>query len=55
LETYIFDFDAEIYGQQLKIKPVQKIRDEMKFDNLDDLITQMGKDCDVARNILHNN
>ncbi len=55
LETYIFDFDAEIYGQQLKIKPVQKIRDEIKFDNLDDLITQMGKDCDVARNILHNN
>jgi riboflavin kinase/FMN adenylyltransferase len=52
LETYIFDFDADIYGKILKIMPVQKIRDEMKFDNLDDLIKQMDKDCKQARNIL---
>lgn len=53
VETYIFDFDADIYGRTLKIMPVQKLRNEMKFDNLDDLIIQMGKDCDIARKILH--
>jgi len=52
LETYIFDFDGDLYGKQVKIMPVQKIRDEMKFDGLDALISQIDKDCDVAKNIL---
>jgi riboflavin kinase/FMN adenylyltransferase len=51
-ETYIFDFDREIYGLNLKVKPVQKLRDEMKFDNLDDLIAQMAKDCATSRALL---
>jgi riboflavin kinase/FMN adenylyltransferase len=54
LETYIFDFEGDLYGKQLKIKPVQKLRDEMKFDGLDALVTQIDKDCDIAKNILHN-
>lgn len=54
LETYIFDFEGDLYGKQLKIKPVQKLRDEMKFDNLDALVDQIDKDCTVAKNILHN-
>ena len=49
LETFIFDFDGDLYGQDLKIKPVQKIRNEMKFDNLDDVKTQMAADCVGAR------
>lgn len=52
LETFIFDFDGDLYDQTLQVKPVQKIRDEMKFENLDDLKDQMAKDCVVARNIL---
>jgi FAD synthase len=36
----------------MKVVPVQKIRDEMKFDNLDDLIKQMDTDCVAAKNIL---
>jgi len=52
LETYIFDFDDNLYGKTLKIMPVQKIRDEMKFDGLDALTTQMGTDCAIARGIL---
>jgi len=51
-ETYIFDFEGDLYGKQVKIMPVQKIRDEMKFDDLDALITQIGKDCDIIRKIL---
>jgi len=52
VETFIFDFDEEIYGQVLQVKPVQRLRGEAKFDSLDDLITQMGKDCEQARKIL---
>ena len=54
LETYIFDFDGDLYGKQLKIKPVQKLRDEMKFDDLDALVAQIKEDCKIAKNILHN-
>ena len=52
LETYIFDFDADLYGQTLRVRPVQKIRNEIKFDNLDDLKKQMAQDCALAKTIL---
>lgn len=52
LETYIFDFDADLYGQNLKIKPVQKIRGEMKYDDLDTLVKQIDKDCALIKSIL---
>jgi riboflavin kinase/FMN adenylyltransferase len=53
-ETYIFDFDQDIYGRILQIYPVQKIRDEMKFDDLEALKDQMKDDCIIAKNILQN-
>lgn len=52
VETYLFDFDEQIYGRNLHIKPVKRLRGEAKFDSLDDLIEQMAKDCDQARAIL---
>ena len=52
VETFIFDFDEEIYGKTLHIKPVQRLRGEAKFDSLEDLIEQMAKDCTQAKAIL---
>jgi len=52
VETYIFDFDQEIYGKTLRVQPVQRLRGEAKFDNLEDLITQMQKDCEQSRSLL---
>ena len=52
VETFIFDFDEEIYGKTLRIKPVQRLRGEAKFDSLEDLIEQMAKDCTQAKAIL---
>ena len=52
VETFIFDFDREIYGKTLHIKPVKRLRGEAKFDSLDALITQMEKDCEQAKEIL---
>ena len=54
IETYIFDFDREIYGQTLCVRPVKRLRGEAKFETLDDLIEQMNKDCQQAKEILGN-
>lgn len=52
VETFIFDFDREIYGQTLRVRPIKRLRGEAKFNSLDDLITQMDKDCAQARDVL---
>lgn len=52
LEAFIFDFDAQIYGRSVRVRPVAKIRDEAKFDSLDALVIQMQDDCAKARAIL---
>lgn len=53
VETFIFDFDREIYGQTLHVRPVTRLRSEAKFANVQDLIVQMEKDCAQARDILN--
>lgn len=52
LETYIFDFGGDLYGQHLSVALVDYLRPEMTFDGLDALVTQMNADCDRARAIL---
>lgn len=51
-EAFIFDFDSDIYGSILRIRPVKHLRDEAKFDSLDALVVQMEKDCVKTREIL---
>ncbi|WP_297425112.1 bifunctional riboflavin kinase/FAD synthetase [Clostridium sp.] len=50
IETYILDFDKEIYGEQIDVSFIKKIRDEKKFNSLDDLKNQLEKDKSFARN-----
>ena len=53
VEAHILDFpDTDIYDKALRIKPAQRLRGEAKFNSLDDLITQMDKDCEKTRDIL---
>ncbi len=52
IETFIFDFDREIYGEILCVRPVKRLRGEAKFNSVDGLIEQMAKDCAQARKIL---
>ena len=52
LETFIFDFSGDLYGATLSVALVEYLRPEMKFDGVDALITQMDKDCEMARAIL---
>jgi riboflavin kinase/FMN adenylyltransferase len=52
LETFLFDFKGDLYGQHLSIAFVDFLRPELKFDGLEALITQMDADCIRARAIL---
>lgn len=54
VETYIFDFSRDIYGRNLCVRPVKRLRGEAKFDSLEQLVEQIGKDCVAAREILDN-
>ena len=44
IETYILDFDREIYGQEVKLYFVEYMRDEEKYETLDELVEQLKKD-----------
>ena len=52
IESYLLDFQGDLYGKTLRVRPVRKIRDEAKFASLDELKIQMAKDCAAAREIL---
>ncbi|MFI3198793.1 MAG: bifunctional riboflavin kinase/FAD synthetase [Methylococcaceae bacterium] len=51
LETYLFDFDKEIYGRYVEVRFKQKIRDEIRFQSLEQLKAQIKKDVAEAKNI----
>lgn len=52
LESYLFDFDGNLYGEHLSVALIDYLRPEMKFDGLSGLIDQMHADCNRARAIL---
>lgn len=52
IETNIFDFDEDIYGLDIRVSFVRKIRDEVKFNDLSLLAAQLEKDREHCRNIL---
>jgi riboflavin kinase/FMN adenylyltransferase len=54
LEVHIFDFDRDIYGQRLEVQFVAKLRDELNFPSLDDLVARMSEDEQEARRCLAN-
>jgi riboflavin kinase/FMN adenylyltransferase len=49
LEVHFFDFDQDLYGQRLEVQFVAKLRDELDFDSMDDLVDQMNIDAGQAR------
>lgn len=52
LEPCFFDFDGDLYGQEIEVALHHFLRPEMKFDSLDALKAQMAEDCDEARKLL---
>jgi riboflavin kinase/FMN adenylyltransferase len=44
VETFIIDFDEEIYGTEIRVDFLNYIREELKFDSLEELKCQIAKD-----------
>ncbi len=53
LEVHLFDFAENIYGRQVKVEFCKKLREEVRFDNLDLLKEQMLKDAEQARDFFN--
>ena len=52
VEAYLLDFDEEIYGEDLRLEFVARLRDELTFESVDDLVEQIWKDVEDTRRIL---
>ncbi len=48
LEVYILGFDQDVYGYSVEVEFLHKIRDEEKFDSLEELSTWIGRDTEKA-------
>ncbi|BBX07175.1 MULTISPECIES: bifunctional riboflavin kinase/FAD synthetase [Mycolicibacterium] len=52
VEAFVLDTAADLYGQHVAVDFVARLRGQLKFDSVDDLIQAMGKDTEKARAIL---
>jgi len=55
IEVHFFDFNQNLYNQNLTIELLYFLRDEQKFDAIDSLINQLKKDEEIARNYIKKN
>ena len=52
VETFIFDFNENVYDETLRIELVERLRPEQKFESVEALVTQMHADVARSREIL---
>ena len=52
VEAFVLDSEADLYGQHVAVDFVTRLRGQLKFDSVRDLVVAMGKDTDKARQIL---
>ncbi len=52
LEAHLLGFDGDLYDEPARVRFVAHLRDELKFEAVDDLIAQMGRDCVAAGDLL---
>jgi len=52
VEVHLFDFDGDLYGQNMEVEYVKKLRNEEHFEDIDDLVRQMREDERLARECL---
>lgn len=55
VEVYILDFAETIYGENIEILFYKYLRDEKKFDSLDELKSRIREDVNIAENFFHRN
>jgi riboflavin kinase/FMN adenylyltransferase len=51
VEAHLIDFDGDLYGETLRIAFLDRMRGEKRFESVDELVEQMNRDVDQAREI----
>jgi riboflavin kinase/FMN adenylyltransferase len=52
VESHLLDFDGDLYGRELRVEFIQRVRPEKKFDGLPALKAQIGLDVTAVRRAL---
>ncbi|MEO6080414.1 MAG: bifunctional riboflavin kinase/FAD synthetase [Steroidobacteraceae bacterium] len=52
LEAHVFDFAGDLYGREIEVEFVARLRDELRFDTVDAMVEQIHRDADAARVVL---
>jgi len=54
IEVHLLDFNADLYGKNIQVNLIERLRDEQKFDAIDALFLQIKEDEKTARNYINN-
>jgi riboflavin kinase / FMN adenylyltransferase len=52
LEAHVLDFDAELYGQYVKVRFLERLHDQERFDSASALVDQMARDVEATRRLV---
>jgi riboflavin kinase/FMN adenylyltransferase len=52
LEAHVFDYAGDLYGREIEVEFVARLRDELRFDGVGAMIAQMHQDAAAARAVL---
>ena len=52
LEAHVLDFDGDLYGQAVRVRFVERLRGEAKFDSVEELVAQIERDVEDTRRAL---
>ena len=53
VEAHLIDWDGDLYGRQLDVALLHRLRGEVKFDGIESLVAQIHADIDTARQLLN--
>jgi riboflavin kinase / FMN adenylyltransferase len=51
VESYLIDFDGDLYGRTLRVAFIARLRGEKRFESVEDLVAQMHRDVEAAREL----
>ena len=52
LEAFVLDFDGDLYDQEVKVRFIERLRGEERFDSAEALVEQMQRDVEDTRRLL---